>query len=365
MAVKTKAMVTVEPGRMELRDLELPPIGLDDGLLAVEMCGVCGSDPKIFKNASQMYRYPLILGHEVVGRIAAVGSGAAQRWGVSEGDRVVVEFRFACGHCRMCLQGHYRHCDANLAYGGPIPASEPPGLWGGYAQHMYLAPQARIHRVADSLPLEVAVLVCAVLANALRWVRVVGGATIGDTVVIQGAGQQGLAAVVAAREAGAACVIVLGLARDEERFALARKLGAHYTVAVDREDPVAVVRAATGGTMADLVIDVTGAPDAAAVSLNLVRRMGTIVNAGTTSAVAPVPFDTQRIVRWEITYRGAYTHDTASVIPALRLAESGKYPLGSFITHRLGLAQAEHALRVVEGAIPEEYPIKAVLLPTL
>jgi alcohol dehydrogenase len=90
----SRAMVVTGPGRMEPREFPLPEIGENDGLLKVELVGVCGSDPGIFKDKpSRAPRpYPLILGHEIVGRIALAGAKACARWGVREGDRIVVEY---------------------------------------------------------------------------------------------------------------------------------------------------------------------------------------------------------------------------------------------------------------------------------
>src|SRR6266851_9316665 len=111
---EARAAVLVGPRQVEIQEFELPEIGDDDGLLRVEACGVCESDVPIFTGEAiqrwGMYRFPVILGHEIAGRIAAVGRNAAQRWGVGEGDRVVIERWIPCGHCDRCFSGDYRMC---------------------------------------------------------------------------------------------------------------------------------------------------------------------------------------------------------------------------------------------------------------
>jgi alcohol dehydrogenase len=222
-----------------------------------------------------------------------------------------------------------------------------------------------VHKVSPRVPAEAAVIVSAVLGNGIRWLRQMGGVSIGDTVVIEGPGPQGLAAVVAARESGAARIIVTGLGGDGERFRMATLFGAHRVVDVTQEDPVAVVASLTGGDMADLVMDVTGNPQGAINALDLVRQGGTVVLPGTygTETLVPLPLD--KVFLKEIRIQGVYSHDLGSVVPALKLVEAGRYPLEKMVTHRFSLAEVERAIRLVGGMIPEDSAIKAVVDPRL
>ena len=156
-------------------------------------------------------------------------------------------------------------------------SDQAPYLWGGYGQFVYLPPTARVHRISEELPGDVAVLVCAVLGNGVRWLRTVGGVTIGDTAVVVGPGPQGLAATVAARESGAKHIVVVGLSRDEPRLSMARRLGATHAIAADRDDPKAVVAELTDGAMGNVVIDVTNTADSPPLALDLVGTAGTLV----------------------------------------------------------------------------------------
>lgn len=269
-----RAAVVTGPSQLDFVELPLPDIGPDDGLLTVEAAGVCGSDPKYFAGLVPGRRnWPFILGHEIVGRIADLGDQAAEHWGVARGDRVVVDPHSGCGHCGYCSAGNARLCPDRMAYGGKVSSAQPPHLWGGFAEVVYLPPRAGVHRIPDEVPTEEAVF-AGILGDSIRWVRDVGGVTIGDTVVIQGVGPQGLCAVVAAREAGAATVISTGISRDERRLEIARELGADAAVDVEQEPILEAVQRLTGGRLADVVIELSGAPEAVQACLELARPMG-------------------------------------------------------------------------------------------
>ncbi len=365
MPRKTRSMVLEAVRRLSFREFDVPEIGEEDGLLKVEMCGVCGSDVGIYTGkASRILPYlPLILGHEILGRIAAMGPTACRRHGVKVGDRVVVEFAFGCGHCAACLSGRYVFCEKSGRYGTYVSCQTPPHLWGAYGEYLYLPPRAMIHKIREDVPAEAAVLVCAVMGNAVRWLRQVGGASVGQTVVIEGPGQQGLAGVVVARECGAARIIVTGTSADARRFEMARLLGAHHCVDVLKEDPVETVREITEGRMADLVMDVTGRPQGALTAVDLLKKGGTAVLPGLYGTATQVPLLLDKVVLNEIRLQGVYSHDLNAVGPAIAIVESGRYPLEKLVTHRFALPDAEKALQTAAGEVPGEHPIKVVLVP--
>jgi len=358
-------MVLEAPGRMVMREFPLPAIGTDDGLLKVEMVGVCGSDVGMYQGkATRAPRpYPIIMGHEIFGTIVEVGEKASQRWNLKDGDRAIVEYAFGCGECFYCQQGDYIHCEAMFTYGSMISCKDPPHLWGAYSEYLYLPPRAMVHRVGQDLLPEVGVLVCAVLGNGIRWLQTLGGLCPGDTVVIQGPGQQGLASIIAAKEAGAEKVIVTGMTRDRVRFELAKTVGADQIIDVERDDPIERVKEITGERMADIVLDVTGNPKGAIAAIDLVKKKGTVILPGLYGMDREIPLVLDKIVYKEVRVQGAFSHDFRSVIPAIRLAESKKYPLEKMVTHRFALEEAERAVRVAGGEIEGEDPIKVVIIP--
>lgn len=358
----TTSAVLVDVERFELREFPMPAIGGDDGLLQLELAGVCGSDVLHWRGNSAVSRnLPAILGHEIVGRIEHVGQNAARRWGVAVGDRVIVEASFGCGSCGLCLRGSYQMCAAGQGYGGRISATVTPHLWGAYGQHLYLPPRARVHRVGDGISPEIGVVIGAVLANGVRWVHTIGGAGIGDTVVVFGPGPQGLAAAIAAHAAGAHQIVVVGLPGDRARLAFARDCGATHTLSFDQHT-VEAIADLTGGRLADVVIDITGSANSPALAAETVRPLGTFVMAGSTAA-ASVKLPWNELVRKEVRAQGVNSHEQAAVRAAIALAASGRYPLERMVTHRFPLKSTGPALSLIRDAAASDGVIKAVIDP--
>jgi threonine dehydrogenase-like Zn-dependent dehydrogenase len=191
--------------------------------------------------------------------------------------------------------------------------------------------------------------------------------TIGDTVVIQGCGPQGLAATVIARLSGAGRVLVTGLARDSARLELARALGATEVVVADQEDVAGRVREATGGRMADVVLDVSGSAAATAVSVELVRTLGTVVLAGLAGKDAVAPIRVDQLVWNEIRVQGVYVKGEAAYAKALELieAQDGRYPIDRIVSHVFPLARSEEAIRAAAGQLPDRTFVKAAIAPNL
>src|SRR5690348_15191539 len=131
-----RALVLEQPRQLVERELRLPDIGEDDGLLRIEACGLCGTDHELYTGTLPS-GFPFVPGHESVGIVEAVGGRAADRWGVQVGDRVAVEVMQSCRECDKCTAGDYRLCRRHgLAdMYGLIPVDKGSGLWGGYATH--------------------------------------------------------------------------------------------------------------------------------------------------------------------------------------------------------------------------------------
>ena len=367
MAKTTYSAVLESFRKLSLQAFPVPDIGDEDALLEVEIVGVCGSDVGMYTGkAKRVEEYlPIILGHEILGHIAEAGETFCIRHKVEKGDRILVEFAFGCGFCHACLTGNYRLCEKKGRYGSSISCKTPPHLWGAYGYHLYLPPTAVVHRIDSSIPAEAAVLAPAVLGNGIRWLGQIGGVSIGDTVVIEGPGQQGLAAVITAKESGASKIVVIGLTNDQKRFEMAGLLGATHIIDSLKENPVERVREITRGEMADIVIDVTGRPEGAINAIDMVRQGGTIVLPGTYGTEVQVPIFLDKIALNEIRIQGVYSHDLRSVIPAIKIIESRKYPLEKLVTHRFSLQEAEKAILTAGGMIKGEAPIKVVIDPHL
>jgi threonine dehydrogenase-like Zn-dependent dehydrogenase len=350
MAEISKAAVQVGALETQIQEFELPEISEDAGLLKVELSGICGSDwPDYKKNEG-----PRILGHEVVGRIAKIGKIAAKRWGLKEGDRVALEEYLPCGYCDRCRTGEFRLCDftdkwmGGIRYGSTT-TTITPSLWGGYSHYLYLHPNSVFHKIADHVRAEEAALALP-LGNGIEWTVIEGGVGIGKSVLIQGPGQQGLACVLAAKRAGAELIIVSGTSADEERFKIAKKLGADYTIDVTRNDLKEKIKEITSGQMVDVVIDVSsGGPSTVTLGIDVVKKRGTVVIPGKKHTDIP-GFSSDVLVSKYITLKGVRGHSFGAVEQALQIIASGKFPLNELCTHTFGLHEADLALKTVGGA---------------
>lgn len=362
MVPKTSfAMVQTERRTLEGRELPIPAVGHDDAILEVEACGICGSDYEQYEGELPA-PLPVIPGHEPLGRIAAIGDGAAARWGVDVGDRVAVETLIACQDCTTCASGQYQRCPQLRVY-SLIGANEAPGLWGAYAQYMYLAPSSILHRMDPALPAGIAVLFNP-LAAGHRWSVEVPNTQPGDTVLVMGPGQRGLASVLACREAGAGKIIVTGLEADARKLEVARAFGADVTIDVQNEDVRERVLEATDGRGPDVVVDVSPyATQPILDAVELVARGGTIVIAGIKGSNAVSGLLTDTIVGKEITIKGATGQTTSGYRAAIEMIESGRHPLERMHTHDFALDQAERAIRTLAREIPDEESIHSCLLP--
>jgi threonine dehydrogenase-like Zn-dependent dehydrogenase len=348
------AAVAVAALRTELQEFAVPDIGPDDGLMEVEVSGVCGTDWEIYLRETRGRGLgPLILGHENVGRVAAIGEGASERWGVAVGDRVAVEEFIPCHHCALCLSGQHWLCEATDSRGdkpflryGSTPTTIGSGLWGGFAELQYIHPRSLVHRLPEDMPGELAALFVPI-SNGLRWVADVAAPRLGDSLLVIGPGQHGLGCVVGGREAGMDTIIVSGLSHSPDRLEVARALGADHVIEADREPLVERVRELTGGHGVDVVVDLSpGATEVIEQSIEVLAKRGTLILAASKHR-KPAPFMNDVVVRKELTVRGVRGRDYGSVERALQLIGSGRYPLERLCTHSFGLGETDRALRLV------------------
>jgi alcohol dehydrogenase len=353
------------PRRLVGRQLPIPDLGDDDGVLRVLACGLCGTDHEQFTGALHG-GFAFVPGHETVGVLEAVGGRAAERWGVQVGDRLAVEVFQSCRTCGPCTAGEYRRCERHGIGDmyGFIPVDHPPGLWGGYAEYQYLGPDSMLLPVPDELDPVVATLFNP-LGAGIRWGVTLPETQPGDVVVILGPGVRGLCVAAAAKEAGAGFVAVTGLGpRDADRLALAPAFGADLVVDVARDDPVAALREATGGRLADVVVDVTAkAPAAFAQSIALARPGGTVVVAGTRGEPGAPGFAPDAIVFKELRVLGALGVDATAYRAALDLLATGRDPFESLPRRCVGLDGVEDLLATMAGEREGIAPVHGVVTP--
>ena len=339
---KVKSMVLYEPFKMELREFNYPQITPDEMIVKVDLVSICGGDPIEFQGRNVKTSLPLILGHEMVGTVAEVGKIASDIYQVREGDKVSVEPYVICGHCKYCLSGYYQLCEQSKIYGVNISSDTPPHLWGAYGEYMFIAPGSKVHKIKEGVKDEAAVL-SSVLGNGVRWIRTKGKVKFGETVVIIGAGAQGLVTILAAKEANAGKVIVIGKEDLQLKWDLAKEFGATHFIDLAKDDqPMKSVQDITVGRLADVVVECTGVPQLVELGLDLIRPRGRYVLVST-NGFSKVPLTTDKIVFKEIDLLGGLgqSWDTE---PAIDLINAKRYPLEKMITHTFPLEKAQDAM---------------------
>ncbi|WP_136709768.1 zinc-binding dehydrogenase [Agromyces sp. H66] len=366
MTDMVRAAVQTGPRQIEMREFPRPVIGPDDGLLRVEANGICGSDVEIYRGHMGMNPNPFIPGHEPMGIIEELGDRAAERWGVQVGDRVALEVIVPCRACEDCLLGRYQACRFRKYGHGVTGIEVSPSLWGGFAEYLYISPNSVLHKIDKTLPAEIAAMYNP-LGAGVRWAVDLGEVGLGDTLVVLGAGQRGLAAVIAAKSVGAGTVIVTGLAADAHKLAVATELGADHVLVVDGDDGRDVVEAVTeitGGRMADVALDLTpmaGGPVMDA--FRSVRHGGRVVLAGL-KGNRELPIATDVIINRGLTVKGAFGVDASANRRAIALLESGRFPLEKLHTHTFGLDDVGLAIETLAGETDDTSAIHVSVHPS-
>jgi propanol-preferring alcohol dehydrogenase len=248
-----------------VEEIDPPRPGPGEVLVDVAAAGVCGTELHFLDGLLTPARTPITLGHEVAGVVAALGEGVA---GVAVGDRVAVHYLHACGRCRWCRAGDDHLCDEPLGF--LAFATD-----GGFAEQVVVPASATVP-VPPELDLATAAVLCCSGTTALHAVDV-AGVVPGSTAVVYGAGGVGLALVQVLRHLGARPIAV---ARNAERLALARELGAEVTVDASSEDVVAAIRAATDGAGADVVFELVGTRETSGNALASLAKRGTLLYVG-------------------------------------------------------------------------------------
>jgi L-iditol 2-dehydrogenase len=369
-----RAAVTERPRCIEIRDFPMPEPAPGAVLMQVRFSGICGTDKHTFRGESKQYAgtpherdltYPLICGHENVGRVAALGGTVRDSEGqpLKVGDRIVPAANVPCGTCHFCRNGFpYYFCEHLEDYGNSLHCAPAPHLFGGWAEYMYILPRTPIFRVPDDLPDEVAVLteIMAVthgVETAFTIIGLSGGSRFGGSVAVLGTGPLGLCHLIKARLLGASRIFASD--RFASRLKAAEAFGAETTLLTDETDAaerIALVREKTGGRGPDIVISCSGMPDTFVEALRLVRMGGVVIEAGTFVDMGPVAINPNSdICAKNVTVLGIGGETATSYLPAMRLmaANLDRLPFDRIVSHRFGLGRAQEAVELAQtgGAV--------------
>lgn len=307
----------------------------DDAIVAVEAAGICGSDLHPYLGRERGLDTGTVMGHEFVGRVAAVGAGVRS---FARGDRVVAPFTTNCGQCWACSIGLTARCVRGQLFGW---VQEGAGLQGAQAEYVRVPlADATLVRVPATLSDPgVALLAGDVLATAM-FAAEMARVDAGDVVAVVGCGPVGLLAIRASLARGAREVFALDAVAS--RLELATLFGA--TPMPAEEDVVERVRDATDGRGADRAIEAVGSPQATRTAADLLRPGGTLAAVGvhTESHLALSPGE---LYDRNLTYAAGRCSARRLLPEALLLAEREATIIGRMITHRLPLSQGVDAYR--------------------
>ena len=373
------AATLVKPGQYELREYALPEPAPGCVLVRMEMSGICGTDKHTYQGYTTQYgdhklEFPIIQGHENVGTVAAIGGDGHytdfEGLSLQVGDRVVVGANVACGECYYCRHDFpYYCCEKMTDYGNNLSAKNPPHLFGGWSQYMYIVPGSFLVKVPDDLPPEVAVLteIFAVSVGLDRAKQMSAfpneSFRFDDTVVVLGVGPLGMCFLMKARMLGAGTIIATDL--SDYRLGFAKRLGADYVMNVGKTtkaERLQFIQDLTNGRGADMVIECAGVPQAVPEALEMMRISGLLVEAGNFSDLGEISLSPHKhICAKNARILGVGGEEPAAYGPSMRqMARYLKhYPLREFVSHRYGLRDVEAA---VHKAIDPD-SMKVVLEP--
>lgn len=376
MRGSVKAAVMKRPGVIALEQFPLPQPVRGAVVLDMSMSGICGTDKHTFRGETLQYagtpherqiEYPLICGHENVGRIAATGGEVLDSEGrpLHNGDRVVPAANVSCGQCWYCQNGlPYYMCERLEDYGNSLNCARSPHLFGGWSECMYLLPGTKLFRVPEDLPDHVAVLTepMAVTHGFERARRL--NDTFAETVVVYGVGPLGMCHVIKARLMGAGKLIAID--RFPTRLQRAAEFGADELLDATEAEPdelLARVQEQSSGRGADIVLDCSGVPETFVASLRMARVGGTVVEAGAFVDMGPVEVNPNAdICSRNVAVLGIGGETAESYVPAMELLTRNldRLPLEKFVSHRLPLEEAERAVDLAQ----RDEAMKVVLSPS-
>ncbi|MBE3132452.1 MAG: alcohol dehydrogenase catalytic domain-containing protein [Acidobacteria bacterium] len=327
-------------GKGDARFEKAPVPACREGELRVRIdaCAVCGSDLKTFNSGNPRMKPPMVMGHEFTGLIETVGRGVA---GFSVGERIVMATSIACGECWYCRQGWTNLC-AKL---DPMGFSYP----GGMAEYVVVPAVAvrngHVIKVPLSVPAEHAALAeplsCAINCVESSVVRQ------GDTVVVVGAGPLGILILYAAREYGAARLILA--AREGRRFDQAKQFACGRLVNTSKEDLAEAVREETNGRGADVAIVAAPSAEAQEQALDLVRKKGRVcLFASLPAGKSTLALDSRPIHYGEMRLVGTSDSTPAQVRKAVEMIAAGRLPADRLATHVLGLDEIGRAYDLMQ-----------------
>lgn len=335
-----KAIHIAKPLSVRPIDAAMPVPLKHEALIQVKAAGICGSDIAAYRGVNPLVSYPRTIGHEIAGEVVAIPPNGK---GIKPGDKVIVDPYLHCGQCYPCRLGRTNCCERLQVLGVHVD--------GGMSDY-FCHPADMLVKAPDDMPWDVMSMAepLTIALHGLHRTRLRGG----EHIAIIGAGAIGLLAALAAIHYGATPIVVdIVQARLEQ----ARAMGIPHVVNAATENVGEAVRGITGGRMAEVVLEASGANAAVRMTLDLVSYAGRIGLTGWPKQETPLPTDW--ITRKEVDIVGCRT-SVGEFEEAVELIHSRKVDVRKLITATFPMEEAARAIEEIERN-PDRY-LKAIVL---
>ena len=309
-----KAVQIVNPHEMRVVDIDKPVLGVGEVMVKIEYVGFCGSDLNTFLGRNPMVNLPIIPGHEVGAVIEKIGEGVPE--GFTKGMNVTLNPYTNCGKCASCRNGRVNACEHNETLG-----VQRNGVMCQYA----VLPWQKI------IPAEgISSRTCALIEPMSVGFHAVSRAQVIDNefVMVVGCGMVGLGAVIRASQRGAS---VIAVDIDDEKLALAKRIGAAYTVNSMTENVHERIQSITGGFGVDVVIEAVGSPATYVMAVEEVSFTGRVTYIGYSKT--EVSFQTKLFVQKELDIRGSRNALPADFRAVINYLKAGNCPVDELISN--------------------------------
>ena len=321
-----KAVQIVNPHEMRVVDIDKPVLGVGEVMVKIEYVGFCGSDLNTFLGRNPMVNLPIIPGHEVGAVIEKIGEGVPE--GFTKGMNVTLNPYTNCGKCASCRNGRVNACEHNETLG-----VQRNGVMCQYA----VLPWQKI------IPAEgISSRTCALIEPMSVGFHAVSRAQVIDNefVMVVGCGMVGLGAVIRASQRGAS---VIAVDIDDEKLALAKRIGAAYTVNSMTENVHERIQSITGGFGVDVVIEAVGSPATYVMAVEEVSFTGRVTYIGYSKT--EVSFQTKLFVQKELDIRGSRNALPSDFRAVINYLKAGNCPVDELISNETGPDGAFDAMK--------------------
>lgn len=346
-----KALRLNAPNDLEYTEIEIPEPGLNEVLCRVESTSICGTDPHIIGGDFPGFwpqQFPLIPGHEWAGQVVALGQNA-ELYGWKKGDRVAGIANMGCGFCRNCMEGRWTIC---LNYGKEkIHNMYGHITQGAYAQYIRVSIKS-IAAIPDDMDYNLAACMDP-LSIALHMVER-SGLEAGDDVLVNGAGAQGLMAIICCKSLGAGRIFVTGSGR---RLAQAEKLGA-IPINYQNDNVTGMILKATNNLGVKRIMECSGTAAGLKQVWDVIARGGCISTISLPQEEVAVPV--RKLVLDEIDFHGNRANPN-TLEKAIILANHYRADMEQLITHEFAMKDYQKAFEIFNGRLDNS--LKVIVKP--